>query len=187
MTRRGGSLALCEGPGVQYSPVMPPVPTDADLEELARRTGEALKAKGLALATAESCTGGWVAQVVTAIPGSSGWFDRGFITYTNSSKREVLGVKTETLARYGAVSELTARAMAEGALRHSQAQVALAITGVAGPGGGTLEKPVGTVWFAWAGKGRETLSRREMFAGERHAVRRQAVARALDGLLEFLG
>jgi nicotinamide-nucleotide amidase len=164
-----------------------PIPADADLTELARRVGAVLKSRRLSVATAESCTGGWVAQVLTAIPGSSDWFDRGFVTYTNTSKRELLDVRTEALARFGAVSEPTARAMAEGALRHSQAQVTLAITGIAGPSGGTPEKPVGTVWLAWAGKGHDTVTRRALFAGEREAVRRQSVAASLQGLLEFLG
>lgn len=153
---------------------------------LAREVGSALKKKGVMLTTAESCTGGWVAQTVTAVAGSSEWFDRGFVTYTNMAKRELLEVKTETLARAGAVSEATARAMAEGALRHSHAQVALAVTGIAGPSGGTPEKPVGTVWFAWAGSRRDTESRRESFRGDREAVRRQAVAAALRGLVGFL-
>jgi len=157
------------------------------LEDLARQVGQALKRHGLMLATAESCTGGWVAQAVTSVTGSSEWFDRGFVTYTNIAKRELLGVKTATLTRHGAVSEPTARAMAEGALAHSHSQVALAITGVAGPTGGTPEKPVGTVCLAWAGKKRETKSARHIFSGDREAVRRQAVATALRGLLDYLG
>ncbi len=160
---------------------MPP-----ELETLAREVGHALKQHGLMLATAESCTGGWVAQVVTAVAGSSEWFDRGFVTYTNVSKRELLGVKTATLSRFGAVSEQTAREMAEGALKHSHAQVVLAVTGIAGPTGGTPEKPVGTVCFAWAGKKRDTRSAMRHFSGDREAVRRQSVITALQGLLDFL-
>lgn len=155
-------------------------------ETLARSVGHELKKQGLMLATAESCTGGWVAQIVTSVSGSSEWFERGFITYTNISKREMLGVKTTILSRYGAVSEQTARAMAEGALAHSHAQLAVAITGIAGPSGGTPEKPVGTVCFAWAGKKRDTVSARHVFTGDRAAVRRQAVVRALQGLLDYL-
>ncbi len=157
-----------------------------DLETLAREVGHALKQHGLMLVTAESCTGGWVAQVVTSVAGSSEWFDRGLITYTNVSKRELLGVKTATLARFGAVSEQAARDMVEGALKHSHAQVALVVTGIAGPSGGTPEKPVGTVCFAWAGKKRETKTAKRRFDGDRETVRRQSVATALQGLLDFL-
>ncbi len=146
----------------------------------------ALKRQGLMLAPAESCAGGWVAQVITSVAGSSEWFERGFVAYTNLAKREMLGVSTAILSRYGAVSEQTARAMAEGALTHSHAQVALAITGIAGPSGGTPEKPVGTVCFAWAVKKRDTISRKQVFSGDREAVRRQAVTTALQGLLEYL-
>lgn len=157
-----------------------------ELETLARSVGHELKKQGLMLATAESCTGGWVAQMMTSVAGSSEWFDRGFVAYTNLAKREMLGVSTTILSRHGAVSEQCARAMAEGALTHSHAQVALAITGIAGPSGGTPEKPVGTVCFAWAGKKRDTLSRKHVFSGDREAVRRQSVVTALQGLLEYL-
>lgn len=157
-----------------------------DLETLVRQVGHALKQHGLMLATAESCTGGGVAQAVTSVAGSSEWFDRGFVTYTNVSKRELLGVKTTTLSRFGAVSEQTARDMAEGALAHSHAQVALAITGIAGPSGGTPEKPVGTVCLAWAGKKRDTRTAKRHFSGDRESVRRQAAIAALQGLLDFL-
>ncbi|MFV1998075.1 MAG: CinA family protein [Acidiferrobacterales bacterium] len=157
------------------------------IEQLATQIGNELKSRNLMLATAESCTGGWVGQVVTSVPGSSHWYDRGFITYSNGAKRELLGVSTGVLARFGAVSEQTARAMAEGALAHSRADVSLAITGIAGPGGGTEEKPVGTVWFAWVGKDRETRTERRQFDGDRSAVRRQAVEAALLGLSGFIG
>jgi nicotinamide-nucleotide amidase len=158
-----------------------------DLESIAQKIGSELKARNLMFATAESCTGGWVGQVVTSVPGSSHWYECGFITYTNNSKRELLGVSTDVLARFGAVSEQTARAMAEGALERSRAQVSLAITGIAGPGGGTEEKPVGTVCFAWAGENRETVTRRLQFDGDRQAIRQQAVAEALNGMLTFIG
>lgn len=157
-----------------------------ELETLARAVSHELKRQGLMLATAESCTGGWVAQIMTSIAGSSEWYERGFITYTNLAKREMLGVKTTILSRHGAVSEPTARAMAEGALTHSHAQVAVAITGIAGPGGGTPEKPVGTVCFAWAGRKRDSNSRKQVFSGDRESVRRQSVVMALQGLLEYL-
>jgi nicotinamide-nucleotide amidase len=157
-----------------------------EIETLARAVSHELKRQGLMLVTAESCTGGWVAQIITSVAGSSEWFERGFVAYTNLAKREMLGVKTTILSRYGAVSEPAARAMAEGALTHSHAQVAVAITGIAGPSGGTPEKPVGTVCFAWAGKKRDTVSAKRQFSGDREGVRRQAVAAALQGLLEYL-
>lgn len=162
------------------------IPADPALAALARTLGQALKQQGVMLATAESCTGGWVAQLITGVGGSSEWFERGFVAYSNTAKREMLGVSTDILVRHGAVSVANARAMAEGALAHSHAQVSLSITGIAGPSGGSPEKPVGTVCFAWAGKKRPTQTLTEHFAGDRDAVRRQAVARALNGLLEFL-
>lgn len=158
-----------------------------ELETLARAVGHELKRQELMLVTAESCTGGWLAQMMTAVAGSSEWFERGFVAYTNLAKREMLGVRTTILSRYGAVSEQTARAMAEGALAYSHAQLAVAITGVAGPSGGTPEKPVGTVCLAWAGKKRETRSHKHAFAGDREGVRRQSVTAALQGILVYLG
>ncbi len=157
-----------------------------ELEALAARLGEALRAKGWMLAAAESCTGGWAAQAITAVAGSSAWFDRGFVTYSNAAKQDMLGVRAETLAAHGAVSEATVREMAEGAVARSGAQAAFAISGIAGPAGGTADKPVGLVCFAWAVAGRpgETASLR--LAGDRRAVRAQAVATALRGLLERL-
>ncbi len=157
-----------------------------ELEAIAQKIGSELKARKLMLASAESCTGGWAGQVITSVHGSSLWYDRGFIPYTNQAKRELLGVSTDVLARFGAVSEQAVRAMAEGALANSRAQVSLAITGIAGPDGGTEDKPVGTVWFAWAGKNRETRTLRRQFEGDRTAVRRQAVEAALLGLSEFI-
>ena len=160
--------------------------SDEVLLELAEHVGEALKAQGLMLATAESCTGGWIAQAVTAVPGSSEWFERGFVTYTYISKREMLGVSEDTLDQHGAVSEETVREMVAGALAHSHAQVALAVSGTAGPGGGTPDKPVGTVCFAWAVKNGEPRSTTLRFAGNREKVRRAAVKNALEGVLELL-
>lgn len=157
-----------------------------DLEWLAERLGGVLSARGEWLACAESCTGGWVAQSITAIAGSSGWFDRGFVTYSNAAKVEMLGVPEATLARHGAVSEAVARAMAQGALAHSRADWTLAITGIAGPGGGSPEKPVGTVCFAWAGREAGCLAQTRGFSGERAAVREQSVRHALAGLLDLL-
>ncbi|MFH0351557.1 MAG: CinA family protein [Chromatiales bacterium] len=156
------------------------------MRQLARELGRRLQHQGYRLATAESCTGGWVAQVVTSIAGSSAWFERGFVTYSNAAKLEMLGVKAETLARFGAVSAEAAIEMAEGALTHSRSQVSVAITGIAGPEGGTADKPVGTVWFAWAGGGRPPVTVCKHFEGGRGSVRRQAVETALRGLIERL-
>ena len=139
------------------------------------------------LATAESCTGGWVAQAVTAIAGSSEWFERGFITYSNDAKHEMLGVRATTLERFGAVSEETAREMALGAIAASRTSVAAAVTGVAGPAGGTSTKPVGMVCFGWAFKDGRVDTITQTFTGDREAVRRQSVVVALEGLVERLG
>jgi nicotinamide-nucleotide amidase len=160
-------------------------PADA-LDDVAARVGAALKAHGAMLATAESCTGGWVAQCVTSVAGSSDWYERGFVTYSNASKEELLGVRRATLDAHGAVSEETAREMAAGALGRSRATLAVAVTGVAGPGGGTPAKPVGTVCFAWAARGQATRSATRSFPGDRASVRRQSVLRALEGVLEAL-
>jgi nicotinamide-nucleotide amidase len=156
------------------------------LTTLATLVGAKLKARGMLLATAESCTGGWVAQAVTAISGSSDWFERGFVTYSNAAKTEMLGVKADLLGAHGAVSEETARAMAAGALVNSRAQISLAITGVAGPTGGSAEKPVGMVCFAWAVQGGVISAATRQFQGDRESVRRQAVIFALQGAIERL-
>ena len=156
------------------------------MEALAKKVGARLKAARGMLVTAESCTGGWVAEAVTSIAGSSDWFERGFVTYSNASKEELLGVSANTLKEHGAVSEQTAREMAEGALARARGTLALAITGVAGPGGGSREKPVGTVCFAWADK-KKTVVETRHFSGDRESVRRQSVLRALEGVLEHLG
>jgi nicotinamide-nucleotide amidase len=155
------------------------------MKSLAERIGKKLKSKKATLATAESCTGGWAAQAVTSIAGSSGWFERGWVVYSNDAKAEELGVKVSTLKKHGAVSEATAREMARGAIRRSRAAIALAVTGVAGPGGGSREKPVGTVCFAWA-RGTRVRSETRHFKGGRTRVRRQSVVRALQGVLEML-
>lgn len=159
---------------------------DSVLYKLAEEVGAALKARGLMLASAESCTGGWVSEAVTMIPGSSDWFERGFVTYTYISKREMLGVKEATLGNRGAVSEEVVREMAEGALARSHAQVAVAVSGVAGPSGGTPEKPVGTVCFAWGMKDGKPRSETKRFSGDRESVRRQSVEHALKGVLALL-
>lgn len=155
------------------------------MNDIARKVGQKLKSSRAMLVTAESCTGGWVAQAVTSIAGSSDWFERGFVTYSNDAKQELLGVRSETLARHGAVSEETAREMAQGALARSKGTVALAVTGVAGPGGGSAAKPVGMVCFAWASK-HAVQSETRRFSGDRESVRKQSVIRALEGVLEQL-
>lgn len=153
---------------------------------LAEEVGRALQARGWGLTIAESCTGGAIAQAITAVPGSSAWFERGFVTYSNRAKTEMLGVDSALLARVGAVSEAIASAMAEGALAHSPAEVALAVTGIAGPGGGSPEKPVGMVCIAWAARARATCARTYYFSGDRQAVRAQSVQAALRELLRYL-
>jgi nicotinamide-nucleotide amidase len=155
------------------------------MDDLAQKLARQLKAAHAVLVTAESCTGGWAAQVVTSVAGSSAWFDRGFVTYSNASKQEMLGVRAETLRQHGAVSEETAREMALGALAHSQGTIAASITGVAGPAGGSAQKPVGTVCFGWARAGR-AQSETCLFQGDRESVRRQSVIRALEGVLRHL-
>lgn len=159
----------------------------SDLEKLAERLGHLLLERGEWLAAAESCTGGWLAQSVTAIAGSSAWFDRGFVTYSNAAKMDMLGVPESTLDRHGAVSEAVARAMAQGALAHSRADWTVAITGIAGPGGGSPEKPIGTVCFAWASKNGGCEATLSLFSGDRATIREQAVRFALNGLIDRLG
>jgi len=159
-------------------------PSD-DIGALAARLGELALASGVMLATAESCTGGLVAGAITDIAGSSAWFERGFVAYSNRAKMEELGVDPDIIARHGAVSGETAKAMAQGARAASGAQWAVAVTGIAGPAGGSPDKPVGTVWFAWAGpRGVEALHRR--LEGDRAAVRTASVAIALQGLVDRL-
>lgn len=159
---------------------------DEALYRLATRLGRALKRRDLMIATAESCTGGWIGQAITMVPGSSEWFERGFVTYTYISKREMLGVSPRTLARHGAVSEQVVKEMASGALARSHAQVAIAISGVAGPSGGTPDKPVGTVCVAWAVKRGPLAVETRRFRGDRDAVRRRSVAHALRGALKII-
>ncbi len=156
------------------------------MDILAAQVGGLLKAHGLMLVTAESCTGGGVAQAITGVAGSSAWFERGFVTYSNLSKQQMLGVSEATLAQRGAVSEATVREMVAGALANSTAQVALAVSGIAGPDGGTPDKPVGTVWFAWAVKHGTTQAQRHQLAGSRTEVRAQAVHIAMQGVVDML-
>lgn len=161
--------------------------TDNTFMLLAEALGRQLLARGLVLATAESCTGGGIAMAVTAISGSSAWFDRGFVTYSNAAKMDLLGVPAAMLDQHGAVSAETALAMATGALAHSLAQLTVAVTGVAGPTGGSAAKPVGMVWFGYAGKDIEPWARCCHFQGDRAAVRAQTVASALEQLILLAG
>jgi nicotinamide-nucleotide amidase len=156
------------------------------IEVLVTRLAELLEARDWMLATAESCTGGWVAKVCTDRAGSSHWYERGFVTYTNESKQELLGVRAATLEKCGAVSEEVVAEMARGALDHSRAEVSLSISGIAGPGGGTPEKPVGMVCFGWGLRGAEPITEQVRFDGDRDAVRRQAVVHALQGAVDAL-
>ena len=150
--------------------------------KLAKKIGETLQKKKMKLATAESCTGGLVTQIITSIAGSSQWFERGFITYSNEAKHEMLGVPLEIIRKYGAVSKETAIAMAQGALQHSQAQISLSVTGIAGPRGGTEEKPVGTVWFAIADRDGNIETFCQHFPGNRQQTREQAAVYILERL-----
>ena len=166
-------------------PVGAAPPTPAEVQDLVATLAERLLARGLMLAAAESCTGGLIAAACTDRAGSSAWFERGFVTYSNAAKTELLGVPDALIAGHGAVSEPVARAMAAGALQRSHAQLAVAVTGIAGPGGGSDAKPVGTVWLAWATPA-GVDAERQVFAGDRAAVRRATVAHALAGLLRRL-
>ena len=156
---------------------------DHELFTLAKIVGQALQAQQKKLVTAESCTGGWIAQALTDVPGSSLWFDRGFVTYSNTSKIEMLGVKLKTLETYGAVSEETATEMVSGALAFSHADCAIAVTGIAGPQGGTREKPVGTVFIGWGYKNQNIKVIQLKLTGNRHEIRSQPVKIALEGVV----
>jgi nicotinamide-nucleotide amidase len=161
-------------------------PSDQDLEALAAKLGRALHVRGWRLAAAESCTGGWIAKALTDVAGSSQWFEGGVVSYSNAAKTELLGVSPDVLRAHGAVSEAAVRAMADGARRRFAADLAVAVSGIAGPDGGTQDKPVGTVHFAWAAPDAVTAARR-VFAGGRESVRRQTVALALERLVELAG
>lgn len=154
--------------------------TDSELMQLSEQVGQALKARGATVTTAESCTGGWVAKTLTDIAGSSAWFERGFVTYSNEAKSQMIGVSEATLLEHGAVSEPVVVEMAVGALRAARADYAISVSGIAGPDGGSAEKPVGTVWFGVASASGQGVIRRECFAGDRQSVRRQATAYALN-------
>lgn len=154
--------------------------------KLATKLGQVFMNANLCCAVAESCTGGGLAAAITDIPGSSQWFDRGFVTYSNESKQQMLNVPAQMIATHGAVSEAVARAMAEGALASSKANRSVAITGIAGPNGGSIEKPVGTVWIAWTDGKHTTRTQCYLFSGDRLAIRQQAVKSALEGLIDLL-
>lgn len=158
---------------------------DTELFELAEQVGHILKVRRKTIATAESCTGGGIAQAITEVPGSSVWFDRGFVTYSNTAKVQMLGVNPQTLEHYGAVSAETAVEMAAGALARSDADVAVAVTGIAGPDGETPDKPIGTVFIAWVHKNGEAKTVKKKFAGNRRQIREQTVKSALEGIWLF--
>lgn len=159
----------------------------AEIKTLVLNVASALTNHRLKLTTAESCTGGGLSYWLTSVPGSSAWFDRGFVTYSDDAKLAMLSVRPETLSQFGAVSEQTAREMAEGCLKHSLADLSIAITGIAGPTGGTSQKPVGTVWIAWASKKKPTQAIRYLFSGDRQAIRLSAIAKALEKVLDMSG
>lgn len=161
--------------------------TETVLFELSKQVGQGLVQRGATLTTAESCTGGWIAKVITDVPGSSAWFEQGFVTYSNQAKQKLIGVAAQTLDSYGAVSEAVVREMAIGALQAARADYAISVSGIAGPDGGSEEKPVGTVWFGFADNQGQTCAIKVRFAGNRDAVRCQATAFALRTLLnDFL-
>lgn len=156
---------------------------DNQLYELAEQLGHKLTARGDKIATAESCTGGWIAEIITEVPGSSTWFDRGFVTYSNNAKVQMLGVNPQTLAQYGAVSAEVVTEMVAGALANSEADWAIAVTGIAGPDGGSDEKPVGTVYIAWKHKTGIARAEKMQFSGTRYQIRLQSVLKALTGMI----
>jgi len=165
--------------------------SDKETTSIIEQLAELLIKNNKQLTVAESCTGGWVAKVLTDLAGSSTWFERGFVTYSNEAKREMLAVAESTLETYGAVSQETVIEMAQGALKNSRADYSLSISGIAGPEGGSTEKPVGLVWFAWAEKRDNTQkiisAKQKIFSGDREAVRQQAVDYALTELIEIIG
>jgi nicotinamide-nucleotide amidase len=165
------------------SEVIAPNIMDNHLIKLAEQLGDVLKAQGRSIATAESCTGGLIATLITEIPGSSAWFDRGFVTYSNQAKIDMLGVKPETLAQFGAVSSQTAVEMVEGALANSQADWAIAVTGIAGPDGGSHDKPVGTVYVAWLKKTDVVHVERLQLIGSRHGIRARTAQIAIERIV----
>ena len=159
---------------------------NSTIDHLAIEVGEVLLTRNCKLVTVESCTGGWVSQAVTSVSGSSNWFDRGFVTYSNEAKQELVGVQADSLEVYGAVSETVAIEMAIGGLNNSCADIAVSVTGIAGPDGGTPNKPVGTVWIGWANRSGKATAKCYRFSGDRNAVRRETVQKALSGIHKFI-
>ena len=160
------------------------IPTESRLRELARELGASLQSGGRMLASAESCTGGWLAKIITDLPGSSAWFSASVVSYSNQAKQSLLGVSAQTLETFGAVSGETVKEMLDGVFAHTDADIAVSISGIAGPDGGSAEKPVGLVWFGWGIRGESAATASYVFDGDREAVRKQAVAMALQKLLD---
>ena len=158
----------------------------SSLYHLSEQAGQLLHRHKVLVATAESCTGGWISEAITAVAGSSAWFERGFVTYSNLAKHEMLGVPLDVIETHGAVSEAVVKAMAQGAVEHSKAHLSVAVSGVAGPDGGTADKPVGLVWIAWGQKRGYVEAQAFQFSGGREQVRHATVAAALEGLIERL-
>ncbi len=160
--------------------------TEQKINELAQQVGECLKGQGLTLATAESCTGGWIAKAITDLPGSSEWFGGSIVCYSNALKQGLLGVPEETLETFGAVSSETVKAMTQGVFDNTPANVAISVSGIAGPGGGSDEKPVGTVWLCWGKRDTSAIAQSFYFEGDREAVRLQSVEKALRCVMDLL-
>ncbi|MBT8119880.1 MAG: CinA family protein [Gammaproteobacteria bacterium] len=161
-------------------------PTEQELRDLAEQLGECMTSKGMKLASAESCTGGWLAKIITDIPGSSSWFVGSVVSYSNDAKQSLLGVSADTLTEFGAVSGDTVLEMSDGLFAHTNADIAVSISGIAGPGGGSDDKPVGLVWLSWGKRDKSVFANPFTFDGDREAVRRQSVKQALENLLELL-
>lgn len=162
------------------------VVSEQELRDLAEQLGECLSAKGMKLASAESCTGGWLAKIITDIPGSSAWFTGSVVCYSNESKHSLLGVDEKTLQEFGAVSGETVLEMSDGIFTHTDADVAVSVSGIAGPDGGTEDKPVGLVWLSWGKRDKSVFANPFNFAGDREAVRKQSIKQALNNLLDLL-
>jgi nicotinamide-nucleotide amidase len=160
--------------------------TDQELRDMADQLGDCMKARGKSLAAAESCTGGWLAKIITDIPGSSAWFVGSVVSYSNEAKQNLLGVRADTLTEFGAVSGETVLEMTEGVFAHTDADVAVSISGIAGPDGGTVDKPVGLVWLCWGKRGKGMFANHYHFEGGRDEVRRQSVQQALENLSDLL-
>ena len=161
-------------------------PSEQELRDLAEQLGECLKAKGLKLASAESCTGGWLAKIITDIPGSSAWFTGSVVSYSNEAKQSLLGVNADTLAEFGAVSGDTVLEMSDGLFARTDADVAVSVSGIAGPDGGSEDKPVGLVWLSWGKRDKSVFANPFNFDGDREDVRKQSIKQALNNLLDLL-